>query len=233
MANLYLLPSFLAPDSKDHIPSAVLKAIGDTNIFVVERARTSRRYIRSLLQQYPLDQAKFIELDKHNIDVSKLEIKKILSKQENVGLLSEAGTPCIADPGAMVVNMARNQGYKICPLTGPSSIILGLMASGMNGQHFTFHGYLPIKDGPLSQKLKTISRIALKESSTQIFIETPYRNSKLIEKVVRLIDPSLHMTVAINLNGKDENIVTQSIQKWKGFRLGKEPAIYCIGTLEN
>lgn len=233
MANLYLLPSFLAPDSQDHIPPIVIDAIQNTNVFIVERARTSRRYIRSLIKDYPLDEATFIELDKHNISDSKLEIKEALSKKINIGLLSEAGTPCIADPGAIVVNMARNEGYKIRPLTGPSSIILGLMASGMNGQQFSFHGYLPIKDGPLMNKLKLISKIAVKEKSTHIFIETPYRNSKLISKIVRTVDPNLQMMIAINLNSVDELIITKPIKQWAGVKLEKEPALFCIGTLES
>ena len=233
MANLYLLPSFLAPDSQAHIPPIVHHALGKTNIFIVERARTSRRFIRALLKDYPLDQAEFIEIDKHNMAASRAAIKEVLSQKENVGLLSEAGTPCIADPGAMVVNMARSLGFKICPLTGPSSIILGLMASGMNGQLFTFHGYLPIKDNALTEKLRAISKIALREKSTHIFIETPYRNTKLINNIVRTVDPSLHMSISVNLNGPDESIITKPVQQWRGVTMGKVPAIYCIGTLEN
>ena len=175
MADLYLLPSFLAPDSNEHIPPVVINAINSTSVFIVERARTARRFIRAIIKDYNLDKAQFIELDKHDPALSKTLIKEALAQNVTIGLMSEAGTPCIADPGAMVVNMAREVGYTIKPLTGPSSIILGLMASGMNGQHFTFHGYLPIKDGALSAKLRDINRDANKDV-TQIFIETPYRN---------------------------------------------------------
>lgn len=232
MADLYLLPSFLAPESNEHIPPVVINAINSTSIFIVERARTARRFIRSIIKDYNLDKAQFIELDKHDPALSKTLIKEALTQNVTIGLMSEAGTPCIADPGAMVVNMARESGYAIKPLTGPSSIILGLMASGMNGQHFTFHGYLPIKDGPLSAKLRDINREANKDV-TQIFIETPYRNEKLLKSIVKNIDPNLYISISMNLNGTDERSVTSQIKKAEATSLGKNPAIYCIGKLQS
>ncbi len=232
MANLYLLPSFLAPDGKTHIPSVARDRTKDLRIFVVERIRSARRYIKAIHPDFPINDALFIELDKHNLASSLRAVKSALEENQDIGLMSEAGTPCIADPGAQVVNMARSAGYIIKPLTGPSSIILGLMASGMNGQKFTFHGYLPIKEAELNSKLRELSVKILKDKSTQIFIETPYRNNKILERIIKTVDNRIYLSVSTNLTSSEENITTKPISKWSVGALAKIPAIFCLGQLE-
>jgi len=232
MATLYIIPSFLAPDTQSHIPSIVTDTINQLNVFVVERTRTARRFIRSMSKDFVIDNAIFIELDKHDMASSKKEIAAALAQHVNIGLLSEAGTPCIADPGALVVNMARTQGYHIKPLSGPSSLFLALMASGMNGQEFTFHGYLPIKDGDLIKKLKEISSIAIQQNNTHIFIETPYRNIKLVQQIKKQVDSNLHICISKNLSDTSEEISTIKIKDISIDAIDKSPTIYCIGKLQ-
>lgn len=232
MATLYIIPSFLAPDTQEHIPSVVVDTINQLDVFVVERTRTTRRFIRAMIKDFSIDNATFIELDKHDLVGTKQAIKEALAQNVNIGLLSEAGTPCIADPGSIVVNMARKEGYHIKPLTGPSSIILALMASGMNGQEFSFHGYLPIKDAPLIKKLKDITRLATHQGSAHIFIETPYRNVKLVEQISRHVDPNLYICMAKNLTDSTESISTMQIKKVDKNMVDKSPTIYCIGQLQ-
>ena len=231
MATLYIIPSFLAPNSQEHIPQVVVDTINLLDVFVVERTRTARRFIRSMIKDFSIDNATFIELDKHDLVGTKHAISEALSQNVNIGLLSEAGTPCIADPGSIVVNMARKERYTIKPLTGPSSILLALMASGMNGQEFAFHGYLPIKDAPLIKKLKEISRLASTQGTTHIFIETPYRNVKLVEQIAKQVDSNLHICLAQNLTDKNEVISTMRIKELKKELVNKSPTIYCIGQL--
>lgn len=233
MATLYIIPSFLAPNSQEHIPPVVVKTINQLDVFIVERTRTTRRFIRSMIQDFSIDDSTFIELDKHDLSNTKLAIKDVLSQNVNIGLLSEAGTPCIADPGSIVVNMARKEGYLIKPLTGPSSILLALMASGMNGQEFTFHGYLPIKDAPLVKKLKEISRLATNQGTTHIFIETPYRNIKLVEQISKQVDSNLYICIAKNLTDTNESLSTMQIKHIKRDLIDKSPIIYCIGQLQS
>ncbi len=231
MAGLYILPSLLSPEGIDHIPGVVRSRIEKLRIFVVERTRTARRFIRAILPDYPIDEASFFELDKHDMLVSQAMIYKLLEQRTDIGLISEAGTPCIADPGAMIVHMARKSNYKIYPLSGPSSIMLALMASSMNGQEFAFHGYLPIKEPALSHKLSQISSLAL-SGATQIFIETPYRNDKMIEKLGATIDANLTISISIDLTSVNEEHIITKPSKVKQISIGKRPAIYCIGKLQ-
>jgi len=225
---LYILPSLLSSEGIDHIPETVKARISELRVFIVERTRTARRFIRAVLPEYPIDEASFYELDKHDILSSQAMIHGILEEKRDIGLISEAGTPCIADPGAMIVHMSQRAGYKICPLTGPSSIILALMASGMNGQEFSFHGYLPIKEPALSHKLAQISTLAL-TGSTQIFIETPYRNDKLLQQISKTIDHNLTLSISIDLTSVNEEHIITKPQKAGQISIGKRPAIYCIG----
>ncbi len=228
MPALYILPSLLSPEGIDHIPETVRARISELRIFIVERTRTARRFIRAVLPEYPIDDAAFYELDKHDMLSTQAMIHSILEENKDIGLISEAGTPCIADPGAMIVHMAQRAGYRIKPLTGPSSIILALMASGMNGQEFSFHGYLPIKEPALGHKLAQISTLAL-TGSTQIFIETPYRNDKLLQQISKTIDPNLTLSISIDLTSVNEEHIISKPQKAHQISIGKRPAIYCIG----
>lgn len=232
MPKLYLLPTFISPEGMDQIPPVVPEIISGLRIFIVERTRTSRRFIKKLHSDFPIDECTFVELDKHNPSSSFTEIKKVLSMEKDIGFLSEAGVPCIADPGAKVVNMARGFNFQIKPISGPSSILLALMASGMNGQNFSFHGYLPIKEVALSKKLKYLSDQALKHGVTQVFMETPYRNKKMIQAIRRHIAHDLFLSVSMDLTADAESIQTKKVGQWKADDVGKSPAIFCLGALE-
>ena len=232
MPTLFLIPTVLSDGGHGHIPPLTAQVIEGCRHFIVERIRTARRFIRALSKDYPLDEAHFIEISKHQKSKAYDDIKSLFEGGHDICLMSEAGTPCIADPGGGVVSLARKGGYLIRPLSGPSSILLGLMASGMNGQKFTFHGYLPIKDPPLSQKLKAISKSALLTGATHIFIETPYRNDKLISAIYKNVDHGLFIQIASGMTGLEENIIHSTISGIQHITLGKVPATFFIGRLE-
>ena len=231
MPNLYIIPSLLAEDGAAHVPVIVKDKVKSLDTFIVERTRTARRYIRTLIPDFDIDGSKFYELDKHDGLAAQAMINDVLKSTHDVGLISEAGTPCIADPGAMVVHLARRASYVICPLSGPSSITLALMASGMNGQEFTFNGYLPIKEPGLGHKLSQISSRAL-EGITQLFIETPYRNDKLLQQIKKHVDPSLFVSISIDLTSVNETHHIIKAANTDKLTIGKRPAIYCIGRLQ-
>jgi 16S rRNA (cytidine1402-2'-O)-methyltransferase len=172
----------------------------------------------------------FYELNKHTDESEVFSYLYDISNGKSVGLLSEAGTPCIADPGASVVKIAHELGMKIIPLVGPNSIILSLMASGFNGQNFTFHGYLPIDKNELAKKLKTIEQSAYKADQTQIFIETPYRNNQLFTSILKICSPQTLLCVATDLTLTTETVNTFSISEWKKKKpdFHKKPTIFLI-----
>ena len=229
MSKLYLIPSLLSEEGKTHIPPIVTSAIGGLDIFIVEGLRTSRRFIRKMIPDYNIDGATFIELDKHDPNASEKEVKTILQSGKHIGLLSEAGAPCLADPGHRIVDMARRSGYQIVPLSGPSSIVLALIASGCNGQQFTFHGYLPVKEHDLIKKLKTLESNCQKTGYTQIWIETPYRNDKHLKTITKILSPKTNLTIACDLTAPSEEIRKLKIKDWQGRTIGKRPAIYLLG----
>ena len=229
MPNLYLIPTLLDENGERHISPIVVSTIETLKHFVVERTRTSRRFIRKMSKTYNIDEATFIEMDKHDLENSMKAAVKMLNTNVDVGLMSEAGAPCLADPGAKVVGHARRLNYTIKPLSGPSSIMLAIMASGLNGQEFTFHGYLPVKDSALRAKLDQISAAVRKSGYSQLWIETPYRNEKMLSAIARNLDGNLKLSIAVNLNGDEEIIDTKMIKEWKGHVLGKVPAIFMVG----
>ena len=233
MSQLYLIPCNIHEEGFNHLPKIIESSLEEIEILITERARTSRRFIKKLIPTFDLNRIQFIELDKHDSAAHFPEIKKAFSEKRMVGLMSEAGCPCIADPGGQIVSVARNYDYRIHPLTGPSSILLGLMASGMNGQQFTFHGYLPIKTQALSAKLKEISRNCKKDNSTQIFIETPYRNVKLLEGIKKYVSPELSLSISQNLSGPDGMSQTKKINEWQTSEIEKVPATFFIGKILN
>ena len=233
MPTLYLIPTPIAEETTDHIPMAVVETIRQLDCFVVEKLRTARRFIRSVIKDFDIDGADFIELDKRNPQQSHMMIKELVTAGRSFGLMSEAGLPCIADPGHEVVNQARGSNYKIVPITGPSSIFMALMASGLNGQEFTFHGYLPIKEPALIKKLKALQENTVKTGYTQIFIETPYRNQKLFERMISTFQSSMRLCIAQDISGSEEYIDTKTIVNWrkeKDLELKKAPCIFLINT---
>lgn len=204
--------------------------IHSLNNFVVERARTARRFISQTKPPYSISDLTILELDKQNENISE-EILALFRTKVSFGLISESGMPAIADPGAKIVALAHKHGYEVKPLVGPSSLFLALAASGMNGQNFCFNGYLPIKDGELSSVLKDLEKKVIQQKQTQIFIETPYRNNRLVRAILKVINPQLNLCIAIDITGSQENITTKSIKEWKKKTpaLEKTPTIFLLG----
>ena len=197
------------------IPEEVIKTMHSLRFFIVEKARTARRYIKSSGYQGKIDELEFFELDKHNPDNFDKSILQAALDGYPMGLMSEAGMPCIADPGSKVVALAHKLGIKVIPLSGPSSIFLALAASGMNGQSFKFEGYLPVKDSMLANKLLEVQKNILSDNTTHIFIETPYRNNSLIQKLLKAFHDNIRLCLAANISTSDEYIKTKTIGQWK------------------
>lgn len=229
---LYLIPVTLDVNSEPAsvLPDQVLSIINDLDEFIVENARTARRFLRRAGFSKNLDEVTMHILDKHTGINEASEFIGSLKAGKTVGLLSEAGTPCIADPGAEVVRLCQEQNIRVAPLSGPSSILLALMASGFNGQQFAFHGYLPIQKPALKNKLKQLENNILKENQTQIFIETPYRNMKLLEVIIQNCSPSLKLCIASEITTSNELIKTRNVSEWKKNvpELHKKPTVFLL-----
>lgn len=228
---LYLIPCPIADGGVPTIPPSTIQCLHGLDHFIVERTRTARRYIAATQPLIPIDDMVFEEMDKHNPIPKTDVLTRWLSAGINVGILSESGTPCIADPGAAYVYVAQQLGAQVIPLVGPSSIILALMGSGLDGQRFAFNGYFPIKDGPLKQEILAIQKLIQKTGQTQIFIETPYRNDKLFKQLINTLDDHIALCLAINLTAEDETITTRTIAQWKKspLQIGKRNTIFLIG----
>ena len=230
---LYLLPALLGATSAEQvIPAGTLDVVRTLRFFVVENVRTARRMLSKMHMPCPIDELEFVELDKHNPENPDLltYLGKALDGQD-VGLMSEAGTPCVADPGALIVELAHQAGIQVVPLTGPNAMILALMASGFNGQSFSFHGYLPIKNPERIQKIKSLERQSLANDETELFIETPFRNNAMIEELVKNCHPTTMLCVASNITMEDEKIVSKPISDWKKIKeydWNKKPAVFLI-----
>ena len=228
---LYLVPIPLGNCSSEFvIPNDVSRIISNLNHFIVENTRTARRYIRSMDAQKNIDKITFFVLNKHTQPRDMEAFLDPANNGYNMGIISEAGVPAIADPGAELVSLAHETGIEVIPLVGPSSILLSLMASGLNGQSFTFHGYLPIKNNERIQKLKSIEKESQKENKTQIFMETPYRNNKLFADILKTCKIKTRLCVASNITLKDEYIKTKTIEKWKQeeINLHKKPTVFLL-----
>jgi len=230
--NLYLIPTVLAPDSiENSINHKIKRIVKDTNIFMVENVRSARRFISSLRLDKVIDEITFIQLDKNSSLEDIYEQMIPLDHGTNIGILSESGCPGIADPGSMAVGLAHEKGICVIPLVGPSSILLSLMASGFNGQQFTFHGYLPIEKSSRKNAIRNLEKELVRTGYTQIFIETPYRNDKLLAELTSTLNPKTRVCVAADLTSKDEYIKTQPVEKWRREKvhIGKVPAIFLMG----
>jgi len=230
--NLYLIPTVLAPDSiENSINHKIKRIVKDTNIFMVENVRSARRFISSLRLDKVIDEITFIQLDKNSSLEDIYEQMIPLDHGTNIGILSESGCPGIADPGSMAVGLAHEKGICVIPLVGPSSILLSLMASGFNGQQFTFHGYLPIEKSSRKNAIRNLEKELVRTGYTQIFIETPYRNDKLLAELTSTLNPKTRVCVAADLTSKNEYIKTQPVEKWRREKvhIGKVPAIFLMG----
>ncbi len=227
--NLFLLPSGLS-DSTHCIPQHNIDIIIKLRYFIVEELRTARRFLKKIDKEICIDELTFFLLNEHT-NVSLIsQYLKIAHEGQNIGLLSEAGAPCVADPGSEIVNIAHEQGITVVPLSGPSSIIMALMSSGFNGQSFTFHGYLPVDNLQCSKKIKEIESDSYKSNRTQIFIETPYRNNKLLDNILLTCRNETKLCVAVDLTGENEVVFSKTIKEWKTKKvdLNKKPAVFLL-----
>ena len=228
--NIYLLPMLLAENTHQSVltPHA-LECLKTLKVLFVENIKTTRRFISSLKAGIVIDDLRFIEIDQ-NKDFEELFI--IMSElYQDAGIISEAGCAGVADPGALVVEVAHQLGFTVKPLVGPNSILLALMASGFNGQSFAFHGYLPIKEDERMKKLRALERDALQKKQTQIFMETPYRNNQMLATIVSSLNPNTRLCVAADITSDTEFIQTRSVESWKRRGLpdlNKRPAIFLI-----
>ncbi|PID91941.1 MAG: SAM-dependent methyltransferase [Bacteroidetes bacterium] len=228
---LYLLPNTLGnPNLALSLPPIVGEIARRTKVFIVEDLRNARRFLKQIDKSIDIDSLCFHLLNEHTPASEVPRFLEELKAGQDTALLSEAGLPGIADPGALVVELAHRQMIRVVPLTGPSSITLALMASGLNGQQFCFHGYLPVKKTGRALKIKALEQAAEQNGSTQIFIEAPYRNNGLLEDLIRTCKPGSRLCIAVDLTLDSEMISTKSIADWKKSRpdLHKRPAIFLL-----
>ena len=229
---LYLIPIPLHEDGIYSLPQHTIDTIHRLEAFIVEKAKTCRRFVAKTKPPRAIHDMTFMEMDKHDPVNNIPIIKEIFANHDEVGLMSEAGCPGVADPGSMFVRQAHHLGIQVVPLTGPSSILLALMASGMNGQDFHFQGYLSPKKDLLRKNILSLEKAAQQQQTTQIFIETPYRNKAMIELLFSTLHPDTLLCIAANITAPTEYIQTHSIKQWKNAQLPdlhKIPCIFLIG----
>ncbi len=230
---LYLIPVPLGEEGLHSIPAYTAEVLRQLDFFVVERAKTARYWIKKMNPERSLESLAFCELNEHSQESDLQEAMNVLLKGRDVGLLSEAGCPCVADPGAMMVAWAQGQGISVIPLSGPSAMLMALMASGMNGQRFCFHGYLSPKRELLSKDLKLLEQRAARQQETQLFIETPYRNAMVFETALQALMPDTLLCIGMDITLPGEFIVTKTVKEWKisGMPdINKRPAVFLIGV---
>ena len=228
---LYLIPCTLGDTPIEKVlPAYNHDIVVAIRHFIVEDIRSARRFLKKVDRDINIDELTFYELNKHTSPEAIASYLKPLQAGEAMGVISEAGCPAVADPGADVVAIAQRKKLKVVPLVGPSSIILSVMASGFNGQSFAFHGYLPIDGGERAKTLKQLESRAYAEHQTQLFIETPYRNLKMFDDILRSCRPQTRLCIAANLTCEDEYAVTRTIAEWKGQRppIDKIPCMFLI-----
>ncbi len=229
MSEIYLIPCFLADDVLEPIPAYVLEAIKKCKVLFAENERTARRYLKALDKQIVIDDFEWFAIHKTEEEQVKY-FKARINEGKTIGIISEAGCPGIADPGQVLIAAAQELNCVIKPLVGPSSILLALMASGLNGQQFEFTGYLPIDSTARIKRIKELEAASLKQNSTKIFIETPYRNNQLLESLIHHCHPHTKLCIGVNITAKDERIYTKTMAAWKANKpeLHKLPAIFLL-----
>ena len=228
---LYLIPLPISENDLNYIPDEVIRTIHSLSYFIVEKSRTARRFIKSTGFQGKIEDLNFSELDKHDPEKIDRSILKPAIDGNPMGLMSEAGMPCIADPGSKIVSLAHQMGIKVVPLPGPSSIFLALAASGLNGQNFSFEGYLPVKEPQLNNKLHLIEKSIISQNRTHIFIETPYRNKQLLDKLLNSMPDTIRLCIAANISSENEIILTKEIGKWKKSVIPELHKVNCVFLL--
>jgi 16S rRNA (cytidine1402-2'-O)-methyltransferase len=228
---LYLIPTPIGEQNPlDALPSETLSRLPDIRHFLVENLRSARRFLKAAAYQHDFDSVTFYEINEHNQYQVNLEWIQPLLDGHHLGLLSEAGVPCVADPGYTVVRLAHEKGFEVVPLGGPTSILKALMASGLNGQQFTFHGYLPVKPDELKRQLKKIEDSA-KNGYTQIFIETPYRNDRMFDIIISTCQHNTLLCIASAIDTDQQKINTLPVLTWKKNKpeLKGKPCVFLLG----
>lgn len=229
---LYLLPVTLGDTAIDKVlPAYNAGIIREIKHFIVEDVRSARRFLKKVDREIDIDTLSFYPLNKHTSPEDISEYLNPLAEGHSMGVISEAGCPAVADPGADVVAIAQRRNLKVVPLVGPSSIILSVMASGFNGQSFAFHGYLPIEPNERSKRLKELEGRIYSEHQTQLFIETPYRNHKMLDDILKACRPQTQLCIAANITCEGEYIKTRTVKEWKGTALPDLSKIPCIFLL--
>jgi 16S rRNA (cytidine1402-2'-O)-methyltransferase len=226
---LFLIPNVIAESAEDAvIPIGVKTVLKDLSYFLAEDIRTARRYLSSLNIYPSIEELQFKVLNKDTSPQELSELMLPIKEGHDIGILSESGCPGIADPGALAVEYAHQQNIRVVPLVGPSSILLALIASGLNGQQFAFHGYLPIDAIEAQQKIKELERESKTKNQTQIFIETPYRNNSVYNHFLKSLQATTRLTVALDLTGKNETVLNKTINQWKKANVNwpKSPAVF-------
>ncbi|GIZ08759.1 SAM-dependent methyltransferase [Flavobacterium sp. UMI-01] len=231
LGKLYLIPTTMGDcDPMDVLPQTIQRAIDLIDFYIVENEKTARKSIKQVQPEKKQSELVLFALNKHTEPQEHLKFINPLLEGKNMGLMSEAGCPGVADPGAEIVKIAHEKGIQVVPLVGPSSILLAMMASGMNGQSFTFHGYLPIEKEDKKARFKSLERTSFEKNQSQIFIETPYRNNKLLEDLIQTLHPETHLCIATDITLPTEYIKTKKIAAWKKEKvdLHKRPTIFII-----
>ncbi|MDQ6843191.1 MAG: SAM-dependent methyltransferase [Bacteroidota bacterium] len=226
---VYLIPSFLSEDAVETIPSYVLTAVQECQVIFAENERTARRFLKSICKEIVIDDFEWHTI--HKVEKEQLKtFRQKLKEGKNIAIISEAGCPGIADPGQLLIEQAQKEKAMVKPLAGPSSILLALMASGLNGQQFCFTGYLPIDNVERNKKIKQLEEESIKKKSTQIFIETPFRNNKMLEAILQNCKPTTLLCIAVEITSAREMIKTKSIEDWKKEKidLHKKPTIFLL-----
>lgn len=229
---LYIIPIHISETELSKVlPSHNAEVIKPIRYFVVEKIKTARQFLRKMDPEFPIDETFFFEQDKHDNYAFNQDIIHQLNSGNDVGLMSESGYPAIADPGYLVVAKAQEMGVKVIPLVGPSSVLMALAASGLNGQGFTFNGYLPVKDPERSKQISFITGLIQKTGFSQIFIETPYRNQKMFEDFINHSPSNQKLCIAYDISGPNEKVVTKTLLEWKKnpFKFEKVPCVFILG----
>jgi 16S rRNA (cytidine1402-2'-O)-methyltransferase len=226
---IYLVPSFLSENSVETIPLYVIAAVKNCQVIFAENERTARRFLKSMDKEIVIDDFEWFAI--HKAEAEQINVfKQKIKEGKNIAIISEAGCPGIADPGQILIHEAQRLNAEVKPLVGPSSILLALMGSGFNGQHFSFHGYLPIDNLERIKKIKQLEEESSRKKCTQIFIETPYRNNKMLETILQHCHPLTQLCIASEITSVNEFIKTKTIADWKNHPLDlhKKPVIFLL-----
>jgi len=228
-AAVYLIPTVLADGATDVLPAYITDAVKHCSIFFVENERTARRYLKLLWKEMVIDDYEWVNMKEVKPETASA-FQKAIKEEKTIGIISEAGCPGVADPGGELVKIAQEKNVAVKPLVGPNSILLALMASGLNGQCFSFLGYLPIDNGERIKALRQLENESRTKQCTQIFIETPYRNNAMMEAMVKTCSPSTRICVAVDLTSPEEWVKTKTAAQWQSSlpQIHKRPAIFLM-----